>query len=62
MDWNGKLRVPFISRPNSSFSIPHNYNYDQFLGKSPVFCSMTTLKDQYFMLFYVFIGLIFRVS
>ncbi|KAK6147126.1 hypothetical protein DH2020_018038 [Rehmannia glutinosa] len=31
MDWNGNLRVPFVSRPeNSSFSFLYNYNYDQF--------------------------------
>ncbi|KAI3447518.1 hypothetical protein Pfo_004183 [Paulownia fortunei] len=30
MDWNGNLRVPFVSRPENSFSFLYNYNYDQF--------------------------------
>ncbi|KAL2502673.1 putative homeobox-leucine zipper protein ATHB-51 [Forsythia ovata] len=32
MDWNGNLRVPFVSRPDSSFGVLYNYNYDQFPG------------------------------
>ncbi|KAL8516807.1 hypothetical protein ACS0TY_015165 [Phlomoides rotata] len=34
MDWNGNLRVPFVSRPDqsSNFSFLYNYNYDQFQG------------------------------
>lgn len=35
MDWNGNLRVPFVSRPaDNSFSFLYNYNYDHFPGKS----------------------------
>ncbi|XP_047983505.1 putative homeobox-leucine zipper protein ATHB-51 [Salvia hispanica] len=33
MDWNGNLRVPFVSRPaDNSFSFLYNYNYDHFPG------------------------------
>ncbi|KAL3623369.1 hypothetical protein CASFOL_032185 [Castilleja foliolosa] len=27
MDWNGNLRVPFVSQPHSSLSFLYNYNY-----------------------------------
>ncbi|XP_073147679.1 putative homeobox-leucine zipper protein ATHB-51 [Henckelia pumila] len=34
MDWNGNMRVPFVShiQPENSFGFLHNYNYDQFSG------------------------------
>ncbi|XP_011101501.1 putative homeobox-leucine zipper protein ATHB-51 isoform X1 [Sesamum indicum] len=33
MDWNGNLRVPFVSRPaavENSYNFHYNFNYDQF--------------------------------
>ncbi|KZV38526.1 homeobox-leucine zipper protein ATHB-51 [Dorcoceras hygrometricum] len=33
MDWNGNMRVPFVSQqPENSYGYLHNYNYDQFPG------------------------------
>ncbi|KAL6574931.1 hypothetical protein OROMI_012216 [Orobanche minor] len=39
MDWNGNIRVPFVSRPENAFGFLYNYNYDQFQGlemKQPI--------------------------
>ncbi|KAG8374176.1 hypothetical protein BUALT_Bualt11G0103700 [Buddleja alternifolia] len=47
MDWNGNLRVPFVSRQDqNSVSFLYNYNYDQFPVlemKQPSFQASTTL-------------------
>ncbi|XP_075500371.1 putative homeobox-leucine zipper protein ATHB-51 [Primulina tabacum] len=33
MEWNGNMRVPFVShQPENSFGFLHNYSYDQFAG------------------------------
>ncbi|GER45413.1 homeobox-leucine zipper protein family [Striga asiatica] len=45
MDWNGNFRMPFASRPETSFGFLYNYNYDQFQGfdhtKQPLMPSLT---------------------
>ncbi|KAI3473311.1 hypothetical protein Pfo_030602 [Paulownia fortunei] len=49
MDWNGNLRVPFVSRPENSFSFLYNYNYDQIPGLEMKQPSMQT-SSQHTML------------